>query len=326
SEAARLMAADLAWQRRGAVRDAVVACHRGDALLGLAAAEIALHGQVVEIFERRRALGEANLTEVNLARRGADSAHRSQAALRAAAEACRGDLASALSLPLAAVRDLALDYDGMMPAEAVAIPSAGMRRAALLGTLAIRQALAGYAAAEAALRLAVARQYPDITITPGLFWDQGGLLWALGGGLTAALLHNNEGPIAEAEAARHAAAQAVLAVQGRIIAALADADARLAAARVELAAAGALLERRRERLAVAERRLEGGDVGRLEVTEAQLAVREAESTVLATRLDLIAVQAIYEDAVGLPLIGRGSPALDLEAMALREPGWNRGTP
>ena len=324
SEAARLVAAEIAWQRRGTVRDAVVACHRADSLLRLAAAEIALHREVVEIFERRRALGEANLTEVNLARRGADASHRDEAGLRAAGEACRGELASALGLPLAEVRNLALAYDGMMPGDAIAVPSAGMRRAALLGGLGIREALAAYAASEAGLRLAVARQYPDITLSPGLFWDQGGLLWALGGGLTAALLHNNEGPIAEAEAARRAAAQGVLAVQGRIVAALADADARLTATRVELEAAAALLDRRRERLAVAERRLQGGDVGRLEVTEAGLAVREAESAVLAARLDLIAVQAHYEDAVGLPLIGRRGPALDLEALALREPGWNGG--
>lgn len=324
SEAARLMVAQIAWQRRGTVRNAVVACHRADTLLGFAAAEIALHREVVEIFERRRSLGEANLTEVNLARRGFDTSRRAEAGLRAAGEACRGALASALGLPLASVRTLALDYDGMMPGQVIAVPSVGMRGAALRGGLAIREALAAYATAEAALRLAVARQYPDITLSPGLFWDQGGLLWALGGGIAAALLHNNEGPIAEAEAARHASAQRVLAVQGRIVAALADADARLAAARVELEAAGALLDRRRERLAVAERRLEGGDVGRLEVTEARLAVREAESTVLATRLDLIAVQAHYEDAVGLPLIGRRAPALDLEALALREPGWNGG--
>ncbi len=324
SEAARLMAVQQAWRRRGAVRDAVVACHRADTLLGFAAAEIALHREVVEIFERRRSLGEANLTEVNLARRGFDTSRRAEAGLRAAGEACRGALAGALGLPLAEVRALALDHGDMMPGHTIALPSEGMRRAALLGGFAIREALAAYAAAEAALRLAVARQYPDITISPGLFWDQGGLLWALGGGLAAALLHNNEGPIAEAEAARHAAAQGVLAVQGRIVSALAAADARLTAARVELAAAGALLERRRERLALAARRLEGGDVGRLEVTEARLAVRQAESMVLAARLDLIAVQAHYEDAVGLPLIGRRAPALDLEALALREPGWNGG--
>ncbi len=325
SEAARLTAVQLAWWRRAAVRDALMACHRADSLLDFARAEIALHQEMVQIFARRRALGEANLTEVNLARRGLDASRGAEARLRAAAEACRGSLASGLGLPLAGVGKLALDYGGMMPVDAVAVPSEGMRRAALLGGLAIRVVLTDYAAAEAGLRLAAANKYPDVAISPGLFWDQGGLLWAIGGGLTAALLHNNEGPIAEAEAARHAAAQDVLAVQGGIVAALADADARLAAARVEIVAADALLERRRERLDIAERRLQGGDVGRLEVTEARLAVREAESAVLAARLALIGVQARYEDAIGLPLIGRRAPPLDLEALALREPGWNGGT-
>ena len=73
---------------------------------------------------------------------------------------------------------------------------------ALLNRLDIREALARYQAAEARLRLEVARQYPDITLSPGFLWDQGDLVWSVGAAILAPLFDINQGPIGEAEAAR----------------------------------------------------------------------------------------------------------------------------
>ena len=45
---------------------------------------------------------------------------------------------------------------------------------ALLGRSDILSALADYAASQAALQLAVAKQYPDVHLTPGYSWNAGG--------------------------------------------------------------------------------------------------------------------------------------------------------
>jgi outer membrane protein TolC len=314
SEAARLEVAGAAWRRRAAVRDAFLACHEGEALLDQKRHEGSLHEEIAEIFERRRAVGEASLTEVSLARQGLEETRLAAASLLADIESCRGRLAGALGIAYDAARALRLDSARLMPPETVALPSDAMRLAALGGGLDLRAALSRYAAAEAALRLEIARQYPDLTLSPGLFWDQGGLVWSLASNIVLAVSHRNEGPIGEAEAERRALAREVIAVQGRILSDLAHADSLFQSTLRTLDAAVEMRDRQHERLEVAERRLQQGDVGRLAVTEARLRVSEAETVVLGERLKLLRVQAAFEDIVEQPLIDRAS-ALDPESLA-----------
>ena len=54
-----------------------------------------------------------------------------------------------------------------------------MRRVALVNRIDLRRKLADYAAAEAAVKLEVARQYPDLTLVPGYFWDADQSLWSI---------------------------------------------------------------------------------------------------------------------------------------------------
>ena len=325
SEAARQDIVRAGWQRRKAVRAAFLACNRATLLQELTRRQIALHEEIVAIYERRREAGESSLTEVNLARQGIDGARLAEAALAGELESCRGALAGALGVSYQAARALPLDARALS-LEAPQPPSDEIRRRALLGRADLNAALAGYAAAEAALRLEVARQYPDLTLTPALFWDQGGLVWSLGASVVAAILHRNEGPIAEARSARDAAAQAVLAVQGRVLAALAEADAATRAEHAASEAAGELVARARSRLDLARRRLAGGDIGRLEVIAAELALSEAQSGLLAHKLALLALNGGYEDIVERVLVGDASPALDVSALSESAPSWFERAP
>ena len=60
-------------------------------------------------------------------------------------------------------------------------------------------ALDAYAASEAALRLELARQYPDLHLGTGYQFDQGQNKWGLGLSLELPVMNRNEGPIAEAD-------------------------------------------------------------------------------------------------------------------------------
>ena len=89
----------------------------------------------------------------------------------------------------------------------------------------VLDALARYEAAEAALRLEVARQYPDLSIGPGYQDNQGQHQFSLGISLPLPILDQNQGPIAKARAARQVAAadfEAQTGVHGEVETAVTD--------------------------------------------------------------------------------------------------------
>ena len=86
-----------------------------------------------------------------------------------------------------------------------------MNRADLLA------ALSEYAASETALHLEIAKQYPDVRLSPGYEFDQGANKWRIGLSLELPVLNRNRGPIAEAKAKRDESAARFMALQARVI-------------------------------------------------------------------------------------------------------------
>ena len=82
----------------------------------------------------------------------------------------------------------------------------------------IGRALAEYAVCRSrAVRLEVARQYPDLELGPGFIWDQGVHRWTLALALPALLGLRQRGALHEAEAARTVAAARVAEAQDSIV-------------------------------------------------------------------------------------------------------------
>ena len=78
-------------------------------------------------------------------------------------------------------------------------------------------ALADFAASQATLRLEIAKQYPDVRLSPGYQYDQGDNKWSLGLSVDLPVLNRNQGPIAEAKARRSEAAARFNAVQAKAL-------------------------------------------------------------------------------------------------------------
>jgi outer membrane protein TolC len=95
---------------------------------------------------------------------------------------------------------------------------AAARMIALQTRADVQSVLATYQASQAALQLEIAKQYPDLHIGSGYLYDLGENKWNLSLGIELPIFNHNQGPIAEAEAARQEAAAQVLATQARIIA------------------------------------------------------------------------------------------------------------
>jgi cobalt-zinc-cadmium efflux system outer membrane protein len=170
-------------------------------------------------------------------------------------------------------------------------PAGEVRRHAVVNRADILSALSEYAAAESALQLEIAKQYPDIRVGPGYQLDQTDNKWTIGVALDLPVFNRNRGPIAEAEARREESAARFLSLQTEILGELDAAIEDCRAALRKCEAAGDLLTDITRQAKVAGTRHELGEISTLEYLEAELELNASRQA----RLDAL-VQA--QEAVG----------------------------
>ena len=246
-------------------------------------------------------------------------AEQQQGEARAAEQSARSDAAAALGLPPQALDGLQLDWPdwGAPPPVGVGALQAA-RTAALLSRADLSAAIDDYAEAENELRQAVARQYPQITPTPGYYWDHGINKFPFDLGLTLPLFNRNRGEIAEARAGRELAGQRMLALQDSIYGQIAGAERAEAIARDNEHAAQQRLESAEEQLRQATLGLKLGAIDRSEQLAAGIAATRAQLDLLQTQARWQAARNALEDAVRAPLSG---PELSMRhARMTRESG------
>jgi outer membrane protein, heavy metal efflux system len=297
--AARLRLETAAWQVAEDAASVGVSAASADRDLRSADAEQTTLNRVLVLLRARYAQGAASLTEV--ARAEGDLQAATVAVLGAQRErtASRAELARALGLPVADVDALAIGFETVANCAllySVALPALGRR--ALQTRADVGTALAAYAEAEGELRVAVAEQYPDLSLGPGIGWEQGIGRWSLGLGLAKIGVNRNRGPIAEAEARREGAAVRFAEVQQNALREVASGVAECRGARVEEAQADTLFRGAARRLALAQAAYERGETGETEVSFAQLGLVRAQHTRDVATRRLAAAQLGLERAVG----------------------------
>jgi len=315
SEAARLKIFSVAWEVRSRLRQALLDLYAAREMESLFNLQQSIQVENVRILEAQLAVGEVSPAEVTLARIALDNSRL--AALDAANQSvsARVHLADALGVPVKALDGAALSFDELGQVRSD-LPSNEIRRRALVNRADILSALSEYEAAQSALRLEIAKQYPDINLGPAYQLDQTDNKWTLGLSLILPVLSRNKGPIAEAEARRAESAARFLALQARVIGEIESATAASRSAVEKVKATDDLLANLQKQEASAKARFELGDISRLELLGIQL---ELASSALA-RLDALvkAQQAIgeLENAIQSPL--------DLKEWFLETPGRTSG--
>ena len=203
ADAADLELAAAAWQIRSAVRVRFVGLDAARRNVDLLKSEVALRKRALRLLQRQYALGAITASTLTMARIQEERAQAAVLSAQGQVADQRAALAGTLGLPLDALAHLRLDFSGIQdPPTRKRLPSPAVQRAALLDRLDIRAALDQYSAAEAGLRLEIAKQYPQFQLGPGYEWDQGDQRWTLGLSLSLPVFNQNQGQIAEAEARR----------------------------------------------------------------------------------------------------------------------------
>jgi cobalt-zinc-cadmium efflux system outer membrane protein len=304
--AAELGVGSVAWAVRSEVRARFLECFAASRTLELLDGEARERGSLVALVQRRFEVGAASALELGSARLKQAEVEAQIQNAQLAREQCLGRLARALGLPLAAARGISFDFAAL---EQTPVPPSdiGVQRTALLNRLDVRAKLFDYAAADAGVKLEIARQYPSVKLSPGYLWDQGDNIWSL----VATLLvpaAGNRPAIQAAQARREAAARDFLALQGKVISDADAAQARYLKAREGAAAARQVVDLQAARGKEAKKQFDAGYTDRVELTLARLEALAAERNALTVGLETQRALGALEDALQVPLAGAPLPS------------------
>jgi outer membrane protein TolC len=319
SEEARLSIAETAWQVRSRLRQRYVDAYAAEASAALLKRELDAHNQEVAMLERRQKAGEASPSEVTTARLRLQQTQLAADAADGNIRAARAALAEALGLPLDQVDNLPLAFAAAESGAFPELPEAAAQQTALQNRIDLRSELARYGTAEAVLREEIAKQYPDLDLSPGLLWDQGDWVNSLGAMVLLPILSRNEGPIAEAEARRKLEAAKFKSMEAGVFAELSTARVRFEAALKGWNTAKELVAQQQARIGETRKLIEFGEADRLSLVEAETELVAAERAELQARIAALQAWGGVEDAVQKPLDSGetpddlGAPAADAKS-------------
>ena len=303
ADGARIAIVTEAWRVRRQLATTLVALGAARTRAAALREEAAATARLAALGAARVAAGAASTADLAPLRFGSLQTAVEQAAAEAQIAEAEASVAAALGVPARSLAGVTLPSgsDVVDERDFLDLASADARRRALLERSDVRQAVAAYAAAEAALGLELARQYPDVHLGPGYQFDQGQNKWSVGLSVDLPILNRNEGPIAEAVAAREEAGARLLAAQATVLAELEQALARRVGERGRQERLRTLLHDRDTDLARVRSAFGAGAVDRATLVAA--AVERARAARAAAEADAALVQALVdlEAAVEGPL-------------------------
>ncbi|MEO6118176.1 MAG: TolC family protein [Methylotenera sp.] len=277
SQAAKLEIAQTAWQLRNQVAQSFNEYQFNQQQIKLLTDEQARRQEIVAIYQKRVSLGAASNVELSTVKLQLQTTTLELNTANQNRLVLQSKLASNLGLPLVRVTEMNLINDNVNhPAQPKQVTTSDLQTIALLNRLDIRIALERYAAVEAKLKLEIAKQYPDLVISPGYAYEFGDRVWSLGLSGLLTLLNKNKLAIAEATQLREVEAAQFNALQEKVISEANIGNAQLLQANSALENQQQLLMAQQNNTQRMLSRFSAGEIDRLELTYAKLENNIAE--------------------------------------------------
>jgi outer membrane protein TolC len=302
TDAARLRIADAAWLARGRLRLAMLEVFAAQETERLLQQQFAIQQAMAKRLEQQLLVGEISRLEVMRSHLASNQLQLNLSAARKRVEESRVMLASAIGVPVDALTAITLDFTNLTrPPALESIPVQNLKEIALKERPDVLAALADYAAAQSALQLEIANQYPNIQANPGYAWEMGEHRWTLGATMMLPVLHQNQGPIAEAEAKRRELAVRFEALQMRILGDVDRAHAGLAAVLAKWLDAENQKQLQHDNLNSAQALLQAGETDHLALLGTELENAVAERARLDVLIETQQALNTLEDTLRYPL-------------------------
>jgi len=309
SEAARQNLFDAAWQVRGELRQALLDWDAAQRRTDILQKQVQANQLVVQLLEERLNAGAISADEISTQRLALVKAQSDAGNATRALALARAKLAEVLGVPVSALDGQAFSTDSIAQGHVFSGDELSAARTVSLKTRAdVLASLASYQASQSALQLEIAKQYPDLHVGSGYLYDLGENKWNLSLGIDIPLFNHNQGPIAEAQAARELAAAQFIAVQAHVITQIDSANA------VAQAAAGQLEDLRKvdtelhKHLDSMHAQTDAGAADRLDYQTALLDASASELALLDAQSQLASAIGQLEDALQVPFANL--PALE----------------
>jgi len=301
AESARWQIYAAAWnvrsRLRGAMLDVFAAGERADLILE----QEKLQAEFVRLLGLQKDAGEVSVFDLTQARLALDQVRLEAIEAGRLKEEALAGLAAALGLTRRALEGLSFSFENFRWAPRLDLPAGEVRRQTVVNRSDLRAALAAYEASQMALKLEVAKQYPDLVFGPDYQLDQTDSKWTLGVGITLPILSRNRGPIAEAQAAREESAAQFLALQTQVIGELDAAIQDFRAAVQKSGVAEDLLTDLTEQARRARTQRELGEISRLELFGIELELNAGAQAWVEALAQAQAAVGRLENAAQSPL-------------------------
>jgi cobalt-zinc-cadmium efflux system outer membrane protein len=312
-EIARIDVADTAWQLRSQIAKDLLRYHENIARQKLLQQQIDKQTDIVNMLEKRVAVGMLSNTDVLSSKILLQANKAAYDAERAASQEIQVSLAADAGLSLEKFNQIPikpLEIDATLAIQTQPFTSdthKNLQEKALLNRLDIRRGLEKYAAAEARIKLEVAKQTPDISISPGFIFEFGDKIWSLGFSSLLNLLNKNQTLIAEATQLREIEGAQFEVLQSNVISSLGQVQARLTAAQQNHIKAKQQQDAQQAYLQKLNKQFAAGALDKLELTQAMLQSQLVDAQVLATQFEALRIANELEDLLQIPLIQQQAP-------------------
>jgi outer membrane protein TolC len=314
SLAAKLQIAQNAWQLRNQVALSLNAYQFNLQQSRLLNIEKIERTEIVAIYQKRLDLGAASNVELSTARLLLQASSAALQANELNHLVLISSLASNLGVSLSKVERMNIvpDTDSRLMLKL----DNDLQTAAVFNRLDLRIALERYASVEAKLKLEIAKQYPNINISPGYAYEFGDKVWSLGLSGLMSMLNKNKVAINEALALREVEAAKFEALQTKIMSDASVAYAQLMQAQEVLENQKIILKQQQHSTQQMNKRLAAGEIDRLELTFAKLELNAAEKNLALAHYQLKMAEAALENTLQIPLV-QTTQSLDIESISLK---------
>jgi cobalt-zinc-cadmium efflux system outer membrane protein len=321
AEQARYDFMEVVWKERVALRRALVDLLMTQREVSLLETVRTDREAQLEMARRRLEAGAASHGDLDRLVADAVADEQRLHDARRRVSAARSALASSMGVPVAAVESLSLRWEKLEEPQVDQSLLTRWREEALLARADVHSAVVGYSVAEEALRLEVAKQYPQVHVGPGYTWDHGIHRLQFNLSMEVPILNQHQGAIGEAEARRE---QAGARLEAAVETAYGEIDEAIRQWRLALErvadARGAVYEAAQRIYEDTERGFDAGNNDRTELVAARVARSLAELQILDAVRTAQEALAALEDAMRRPLEG---PEIDAASTLVMRPDTDK---
>ena len=306
--ASRMDIASAAWQLRSQIAKGLLEYQQNLASTQLLQSELGSQTEIANMLQKRMDKGLASKTELSTAQLTQLKAQSALNNEQAKSAEINARLAGDVGLTLEKFKQISiknLDIDAALNQQTSALGdnfiTKNLQETALLNRIDIRHSLANYAAAEARIKLEIAKQTPDISLSPGIAFEYGDSIWSLGFSTLLSLINKNTTLINEAKQLREVEGTQFEALQAQIIGDLNQTYVNFEAAKQNLNQAQSQYTSQLQHMQKLQKQFDAGLIDRLELRQASLANIIWQQQLLSAKFALLKAANEIEDVMQHPI-------------------------